>query len=97
VILTTAAKGEGIEQLVEALDAHFAWLERSGELGERRRRRLLERTREVVERAMRRWLWQESGAEAAVRDRLDDLAAGRTNPYEVATEMIDSLKQGERV
>jgi LAO/AO transport system kinase len=97
VVLTVAAKGEGVDALIEALDAHFAWLERSGTLAERRRTRLLERTREVVERAARRWLWRDGGAERQVRDRLDEVAAGRLSPYELAGEIIDSLKPGERV
>jgi LAO/AO transport system kinase len=97
VVLTVAAKGEGVDALIEALDAHFAWLERSGALADRRRTRLLERTREVVERAARRWLWREGGAEQQVRDRLDEVAAGRLSPYELAGEIIDSLKPGERV
>jgi LAO/AO transport system kinase len=97
VVLTAAAKGEGVDQLIEALEAHFAWLERTGALTERRRARLLERTREVVERAARRWLWRDSGAEQQVRERLDELAAGRLSPYELAGEIIESLKPGERV
>jgi hypothetical protein len=57
----------------------------------------LERTREVVDRASRQWIWQETAAEQMIHDRLDDLAAGRTSPYEVAAEVLDGLKQGTRV
>jgi hypothetical protein len=32
-----------------------------------------------------------------INDRLDDLASGRTSPYEVAGEVLDGLKQGTRV
>jgi LAO/AO transport system kinase len=97
VLATVAMKGEGVAELVTALDAHYAELERSGELAERRRRRVYDRTREVVDRATRQWVWQETGAEPIIRDRLDDLAAGRVSPYEVATEVLDALKQGSRV
>lgn len=97
VVLTAAARGDGVEPLIEALEAHFAWLERTGALTERRRARLLERTREVVERAARRWLWRDSGAEQQVRERLDELASGRLSPYELAGEIIEGLKPGERV
>jgi LAO/AO transport system kinase len=97
VLLTSAVKGEGVEQLVEALDAHHAWLARSGELERTRRRRLLERTREVVERLTRRWLWEETRAERLVRERLDEVAEGRLSPYDVAGEVLDGFRQGERV
>ncbi len=97
VVLTTAAKGEGIEELVRALDAHHAALEASGKLVERRKRRFLERTREVVERAARRWVWADTGAQKHIDERIDDIVAGRVSPYEVAAEVLDELKQGERV
>jgi LAO/AO transport system kinase len=97
VILTVAAKGEGIDELVAALEAHHGWLEASGTLAERRRKRLLQRTREVVERATRRWVWEETGAERYILERMDDVVAGRVSPYDVAAQLLDGLKQGERV
>ncbi|HXI19775.1 MAG TPA: hypothetical protein VNH46_01740, partial [Gemmatimonadales bacterium] len=97
VLATVATSGQGVDQLLAALDAHFDYLERSGELAERRRRRLFDRTREVVDRATRQWLWQETGAEGLIRERLDDLAAGRLSPYELAGEVLELLKQGSRV
>ena len=97
VILTVAAKGEGIDELVAALEAQHAWLEASGTLAERRRKRLLQRTREVVERATRRWVWEETAAERYILERMDDIVAGRVSPYDVAAQLVDGLKQGERV
>lgn len=96
VLATIAAKGEGIDAVVGALDAHRAWLEASGTLRERRRRRLEERTREVVDRALVRWVWDETAAEQAIRDRLDDLESGQVSPYELAGTILDALKQGAR-
>jgi LAO/AO transport system kinase len=97
VVLAAAVKGEGLPELVAALDRHHEWLVASGELDQRRRRRLLERTREVVERATRRWLWEETRAEQLITDRLDEVAGGRLSPYELATEVVEELKQGERI
>jgi LAO/AO transport system kinase len=97
VVLTAAAKGDGVPELAAALDRHHQWLEQSGELETRRRRRLLERTREVVERATRRWLWEETRAEQLITDRLDEVAGGRLSPYELAADVVEELKQGERI
>lgn len=97
VLATVAAKGDGVAELVTAIDAHFAMLSEAGSLVERRRRRLYDRTREVVARATRQWLWQETGLEQAIRDRMDEVAAGRMSPYEVAAEVLDGLKQGTRL
>jgi LAO/AO transport system kinase len=97
VVLTVAAKGEGIEDLLTALERHHEWLAQSGGLEERRRRRMLERTREVVDRAARRWMWDETQAEQVIRGRLDQVMDGRMSPYDVATEVLDGLKQGARL
>jgi LAO/AO transport system kinase len=96
VLATIAAKGEGVGEVIEALDAHRAWLDASGTMRERRRRRLEERTREVVDRALVRWVWDETAADQAIRGRLDDLEAGRVSPYELAGSILDALKQGAR-
>ena len=97
VLLAVAAKGEGVAAVVEALDRHHEWLAASGTLAARRRQRLLDRTREVVERATRRWIWDETRADERIAERLDEIVAGRLSPYDVATEVLDGLKQGERI
>ncbi|MGH7507974.1 MAG: methylmalonyl Co-A mutase-associated GTPase MeaB [Gemmatimonadales bacterium] len=97
VLLSIAAKGDGIPELVTALDRHFEHLTRSGELDQRRRRRLTDRTREVVDRATRRWVWDETRAEQLIAERLDEVVEGRLSPYELAAEVLDGLKQGARL
>jgi LAO/AO transport system kinase len=96
-VLTVAAKGEGIDELIAALDRHHDWLARSGSLEERRRRRMLERTREVVDRAARRWMWGETQAEQVISERLDRVVEGTLSPYDVASEVLEGLKQGARL
>lgn len=96
VLATVAAKGDGIAELLAAIEAQHAAISASGELATRRRRRLVERTREVVDRAARKWLWRESGAEALIHERLDALASGQTSPYAVAQDILEELKEGTR-
>jgi LAO/AO transport system kinase len=97
VVLTVAVKGDGVDGLLAALEAHHEWLAGSGTLDERRRARLLQRTREVVDRATRRWVWDETRAEALIAERLDEVVQGRLSPYDVAAEVLDGLKQGARI
>jgi LAO/AO transport system kinase len=97
VVLTTATKADGVPALIDALDRHHRWLTEGGELDRRRRDRLAARTREVVDRATRRWVWEETRAERLMRERLDDVAAGRLSPYELAAEILEDLREGERV
>ncbi len=97
VLTTVAVKSEGTPELMAALERHRQWLETTGELAERRRRRLRERTREVVNRAARQWIWDETQADQMIEERLDAVLAGRLSPYEVAGLVLESLKQGARV
>ena len=94
VLLATASQGEGIGPILQALDRHWDQMTATGELAERRRRRLLQRTREVVSRSVDRWLWNESGAEAIIEGQLDEMAAGRTSPYEVAAAVVEGIRTG---
>jgi LAO/AO transport system kinase len=97
VVLTSAAKNEGTTDVIAALERHHEWLARSGTLEQRRRQRMLDRTREVVDRAAQRWIWHDTHAERLISDRLDEVVEGRLSPYEVATEVLDGLKQGARL
>jgi GTPase len=97
VLLTTATTGAGIEELAAALERHHAWMEQRGELAARRRTRFAARTREVVDRSMHRWVWDETRAEAHLQERIDAVAAGRLSPYELAGEIVAALKEGARV
>ena len=83
MITTVASKGEGIAELVTALDQHHEFLQHSGKLVERRKHRLAARTRAVVNRAIRQWVWDETKAEDLVAQRLDEVAAGTRSPYDV--------------
>ncbi len=97
VLLTAAAKGDGVPDLVAALDRHHEYLVQSGELERRRRRRLADRTREVVDRATRKWVWDETRADQIITERLDEVVEGRLSPYELAAEVLEGLKQGTRI
>jgi len=96
VLGAVASQGQGIEAIVKALADHHDAMLGSGELVSRRRRRLKQRTREVVGRGLERWVWQDTGAEAMIEERLDEMLAGRASPYEVAAEILAVLKEGVR-
>ncbi|MEX2155842.1 MAG: methylmalonyl Co-A mutase-associated GTPase MeaB [Gemmatimonadales bacterium] len=94
VLQTVASTGAGIPELAAALDRHHEYLAGSGKLVERRRRRLAARTRAVVNRAIRQWVWDETGAEELVARRLDEVAGGDRSPYDVAAEILDQVRNG---
>jgi len=88
VLRAVAAQGEGVADLVAALDRHFGYLERTGGLRERRRLRLRERVVDVVEDRVRRRLWTDEATNAWLDARLPALEAGAAHPFEVADELL---------
>jgi LAO/AO transport system kinase len=88
VLSTVAAKDQGIDELVEAIDRHFRYLERSGALRERRRARLRERVVEVVEDKTRRRLWSDAATNAWLEERLPALEAGEATPFGIADALL---------
>jgi LAO/AO transport system kinase len=88
VLRTVAVKEEGIAELVEALDRHFRYLERSGTLRERRRSRLRERVVEVVEDKTRRRLWSDAATNAWLEERLPALESGDATPFGIADALL---------
>jgi len=94
VLGTVAVKGEGITDLVAALEKHAQYLASSGGLVERRRGRVRRRLRAVTERAVRQWVWDATRADELLAERLDDVTEGRRNPYDVAAEVVEQIKIG---
>jgi LAO/AO transport system kinase len=92
VLMTVASRGEGVAELVAALDQHHAYLAETGKLVERRARRLAARTRAVVNRAVRQWVWDETRAEELLAQRLADVTGGTRSPYDVAEEILDQVR-----
>ena len=88
VLRTSALKGEGIDELVQALDRHFRYLERSGTLRERRRSRLRERVVEMVEDKTRRRLWGDAATNAWLEERLPALESGQATPFGIADALL---------
>lgn len=84
VLRTIAAQGEGVGDVVDALDRHFRYLTQSGELRLRRRQRLRERVMEVVEQQVRQRLWQDAETKAWLEQQLPQLEAGTVAPFVVA-------------
>lgn len=88
VLRAVAAKGEGISEIAASVDKHFAYLEQSGELRNRRRQRIVERVVEVAERRMRRRLWDDAATMRWLDARVDQLESGVTTPYAVADQLL---------
>jgi LAO/AO transport system kinase len=90
IVDTIASRGEGIEELWSAIGNHRAYLERSGELAERRRRRLLDELSEVLQRRVEVRVRDLEGGEAYERAR-QGVLNGDIDPYSAADELLEKL------
>ncbi len=91
VLKAVAQTGEGLDELLRTLDRHRVYLEGSGELSRRRRRRLAERVRAVVERRLQRLAWRSGPGEAILEASLPALETGAESPYAVAGRIVQAL------
>ncbi len=89
VISTVGLSGDGIPELMAALDAHHQYLVDSGTLAERRRVRLRERVVDVVDQRLKARVWDDPSATEWLAARLTPLAAGETTPFAVADELLE--------
>jgi LAO/AO transport system kinase len=88
VLRTVASQGEGVEEVVAALDRHFGYLEASGTLRDRRRARLRERVVDVVEQKVRKRLWSDERTTRWLDDQLAALEEGTLTPFDVAERLL---------
>ncbi|GAA2323538.1 MULTISPECIES: methylmalonyl Co-A mutase-associated GTPase MeaB [Streptomyces] len=94
IVKTVAARGEGVDEVVEALEKHRAWMEERGVLAERRRSRAAHEVETIAVTALRERIGDLRGDR-----RLDALAerivSGETDPYRAADELVDGLTNGD--
>jgi LAO/AO transport system kinase len=93
VVLTVAERGDGVEQLAEAIAAHRAHLESSGELERRRRRRAAREVEEVALACLRTELG-ELGRGEALDELAVQVAAGKLGPYAAADQLLAGVRGG---
>ncbi|MCB0009636.1 MAG: methylmalonyl Co-A mutase-associated GTPase MeaB, partial [Anaerolineales bacterium] len=90
VLSTVATTGEGVPALVDRIEAHFDYLQRSGRLQEREQ----ERAARELEQLARQMLWRRILAEvpAATRETLTAAVANREmDPYSAAAELVAAV------
>ncbi len=91
VVKTVAQTGDGVGDLLDAVDRHRTWLVESGELERRRRGRARVRVRDVVDRELRRVAWAASASGSVLEAGLDAIVSGEVTPYSVARRILTEI------
>ncbi len=89
ILRTEAARGEGIDELVAALDQHAGHIREQGQLQERRRRNLRNEVLAIATARMRRRLEEELREDPEFKRLLDEVVERRLDPATAATELLD--------
>ncbi len=93
VVKLVAARAEGIDDLLAALDKHRAWLQEHGELTRRRRRRLRAEieTLALTELGRRLAAQQEPDGSRSLEVMAARVEAGDSDPYAAADQLLAAL------
>jgi LAO/AO transport system kinase len=90
VLKTVAARGDGINEVMRAIDDHFAWMEASGALRDRRVRRAVDEIEAIAIQALRARI-----GDLRHEQGVDELAArvvdGVSDPYAAADQVVAAL------
>lgn len=90
IVKTVASRGEGVDDVVAAIEKHRAWLESSGELERRRTQRAREEI-EAIAVASLREQWRGVHENEALDQLAADVVAGNCDPYAAADLVLESL------
>jgi len=92
VIETVATGGEGVAELVEALDDHRAYLEASGGIERRARRRYAAEIRRLLRSDVNELVEAELDRRGGVESLAAAVAERETDPYTVADEIVAPIE-----
>ncbi|EWM16157.1 LAO/AO transporter kinase [Kutzneria sp. 744] len=91
VVRAVAARGEGIEDLVDAIDSHRAWLVDRGELELRRQARAAAEVEAIALQQLRSRIGDLRGG-TALDQLAKRVATGEVDPYAAADDLIEGLR-----
>jgi LAO/AO transport system kinase len=89
IIKTVAMTGEGVDDVVVAIDKHLAYLQASGELAARRTRRAREEIEAIAVTSLRE-RWGDVHAHTDLDRLAEQVVAGDSDPYTAADRLLEN-------
>jgi LAO/AO transport system kinase len=90
VLKTVAERSEGLEELLEALDRHEAWMTDRGELARRRAARAAREVEAIALSELRSRMGDVRG-DGVLQRVTEEVVAGRMDPYAAAEQVVEGL------
>jgi LAO/AO transport system kinase len=92
IVKTEAARGEGVDELVSAMDEHRAHILAAGELTERRARNLRSEVLAIATARLRRRLEEDLRGDPEFQRLLEEVVERRLDPASAATELLERAR-----
>ncbi|HET8716245.1 MAG TPA: methylmalonyl Co-A mutase-associated GTPase MeaB [Nocardioidaceae bacterium] len=89
---TVAQTGEGVDEVVERIEQHREWMERTGELERRRVRRARDEVEAIAVTALRE-RWGDVHARTELDELAEQVALGATDPYSAADQLLATFTE----
>jgi LAO/AO transport system kinase len=93
IVRTVASKGEGINEVVEAVDRHREWMARTGERDRRRQARAEAEIEAITLERVRARIGDIRGA-GTLPELAKRVVAGETDPFTAAEELMETVSSG---
>jgi LAO/AO transport system kinase len=90
IVKAVAARGEGVDKVIEAIEKHRAWMNEHDELSRRRRMRAAAEIEAIALGTVKLRFGQVHGS-AALEAAAARVVEGSTDPYSAAEELVASL------
>jgi LAO/AO transport system kinase len=97
IVKTEAARGEGVEELVQSLQQHREHILAAGQLEERRARNLRSEVLAIATARMRRRLEEELRGDAEFQRLLEEVVQRRLDPASAAATLLERESDAERL
>ncbi|MBW1601504.1 methylmalonyl Co-A mutase-associated GTPase MeaB [Streptomyces sp. JJ66] len=95
IVKTVAARGTGVDEVVEALEKHRAWMEERGVLAERRRRRAAREVETIAVTALRERIADLHG-DRRLGALAEQIVTGTLDPYAAADALVAGVTESRR-
>jgi LAO/AO transport system kinase len=92
IVQTVAQSGQGVDEVVERIERHRAWMTTTGELERRRVRRARDEIEAIAVTALRE-RWGDVHARTELDQLAESVAAGTSDPYAAADDLLKSYTE----
>lgn len=93
VVMVTANKNEGVDDLIEEIKKHTNYLVETGKLSERRHNNTRIEVIEMIEAELRRIVIKHTDNENKLDSKVDDILNKKKNTFEVRDEFLKDIKK----